>query len=290
MVAYLLELGQRGEDQAASPDSLRAGERGFRVLEHGGIQRSLLAGERAIDFHFELVRQIGDDGLVGLEPAQDERTAGFLQALARGRVAQCLDGNEVAPLEFRLRAEQAGIEEVHDRPEVAHVVLDRRPGKGDPKIRRERTGGTRLPALRILHVLRFVEHESSPADPLQQLEVAREERVAGDDQAAIVGGKGELIALPAREAVVHVHRKPGREAHGFLLPVGNYGSRADQQHGADALCRARMLQQRQGLHRLAKPHVVGQTSAKAEALQESKPGKAARLVRSQCSAKARRRG
>ena len=51
---------------------------------------------------------------------------------AAASASRCaLNRDEEAPPEFGLCAEKAGVEEVHDRPELADVVLDRRAGQGD---------------------------------------------------------------------------------------------------------------------------------------------------------------
>ena len=42
-----------------------------------------------------------------------------------------LDRHVERPLELGLGAQQAGVEELHDRPQIADVVLDRRAGQGD---------------------------------------------------------------------------------------------------------------------------------------------------------------
>ena len=88
-------------------------------------------GQVAEDLHLQLVGQVGDDALVGLEPAQDERAGQALQPLGGLGVALAWIGTKKVRRNSAWRAEQAGIEELHDRPEVADVVLDRRAGQGD---------------------------------------------------------------------------------------------------------------------------------------------------------------
>ena len=73
MIADLLELGERREHQPLALDALAASRPGFRLFDHGGIERSLLLRQRAEDLHLELFGQVRDDRLVGLQAAQNER-------------------------------------------------------------------------------------------------------------------------------------------------------------------------------------------------------------------------
>ena len=68
---------------------------------------------------------------VGLQPAQDERPGGLLQPCRCFVIPVGLDGIEVPALELRLGAQQAGVQELHDGPQVADVVFDRRAREGD---------------------------------------------------------------------------------------------------------------------------------------------------------------
>jgi len=87
-----------------------------------------------------------------------------------------------------------------------------------------------------------------------------------------------------------------REARRFLLPMKNQRPRHDDQRGTKRFrsplfaARPARFQQRQNLNRLAEPHVVGQTAAETEALEEKKPAKPFALVAAQLAAKIRRRG
>ena len=62
-----------------------------------------------------------------------------------------------------LRAsEQAGIDEVEDRPQVAEVVFHRRSGQGDPGFSLQGLGGARLLGVGVLDRLRLVQHHEAP--------------------------------------------------------------------------------------------------------------------------------
>ena len=86
MVAHLLELGHRGEHEAAAAD-LVGGlvDAGEHVGHRGLVQAGLLGGEVAPDLHLLLVRQVRDDRLVGLQPAQHERLGEPLERRRRVR-------------------------------------------------------------------------------------------------------------------------------------------------------------------------------------------------------------
>ncbi len=99
-------------------------------LDQLGVQRRLPLAEPAEGPDFRLVRQIGDDPLVGLQPPEDVR----LDKLPQRRVAVLLAGVERLDelLELLLRAQQARAEKIEQRPEVRQPVFDRRAGQGDP--------------------------------------------------------------------------------------------------------------------------------------------------------------
>ena len=59
-------------------------------------------------------------------------------------------------------AEQAGVDEVEDRPEIAEAVLDRRAGERDARPRVDLLGGARLLGAGVLDRLRLVEDGESP--------------------------------------------------------------------------------------------------------------------------------
>ena len=102
------------------------------VVDDRPVEAGLLPGEVAQHVHLDLVGQVGDDRPVGLEPPEHERAGEPLQGGGRRLVAVALDGNGEAVPERRLRAEQAGVEEVHQRPQLEEPVLDRRAGERHP--------------------------------------------------------------------------------------------------------------------------------------------------------------
>ena len=73
MIADLLELGHRRQHQAPALNALLGRlDPGQHVRDGGLVERRLLGGQVAPDLHLLLLRQVGDDRLVGLDPAQDE--------------------------------------------------------------------------------------------------------------------------------------------------------------------------------------------------------------------------
>ena len=130
MIADLLEPHQIGQDQPAPLHPVEPFEGTRPAPPPTGVQRRLLLGQTAEGLHLGLVGKIGDDALVGLEPAEDiglhqvpERRIAILLALL-----QPLDEF----LELGGRTEQARAEKIEQRPEIGKPVLHRRAGEGDP--------------------------------------------------------------------------------------------------------------------------------------------------------------
>ncbi len=129
MVADLLEPQQGGEDRAAPLDAVHRAEPPLELLHGLLVEGRLLPGERAVRAHLGLLGQVGDDPAVGLEPSQDvgpdQRPERPVVAVPAGRQ---LSGD---PREGPGAAEQAGVQEVEQRPEIREAVLDRRARQRD---------------------------------------------------------------------------------------------------------------------------------------------------------------
>src|SRR4029079_11417543 len=104
-----------------------------RLLD-GQVARHLLDRDRR-----ELDVDLG--GVLG--PPEEERPDERAEPLQRLRVATGLDRRRKRPLERLARAQEAGINEIHDRPELTEPVLDRRAGQ------RERTPPLDPPACNV---------------------------------------------------------------------------------------------------------------------------------------------
>ncbi len=204
--------------QAAEPPNFAP----LRQLAHAHlVKRGLLFRERAPCVQLGLVRQIGNDGAVGLEPAQQVRPHEPAQRREVGRLRglQRLD----AAAEFRRGAEQAGIEEIVERPQVAEAVFDRRAAERDARSGAETLDRAGLPRAGIFDRLRFVENDEPPLalrDPIQP-------------RGLPVGGEDKVPArekfLPSRRVTPLAGRRLGRmqdsraQARGepgeFVLPI-----------------------------------------------------------------------
>ena len=177
------------------------------LFNDGCVERGLFLGQRAKDLHFQLVRQVGDDGLVGLEAAEQEWARQALQTLGRLGIVVGLDRDEEAAFELRLRSQEAGVEELHDRPQVADVVFDRRAGEGDAIVGRQRTGSVGLFGFRVFDVLGFVQHDPRPRHIFEQVKISVQQGVAGENE-------GLFPRLPSRTRSLFAaaHRGEPRQA------------------------------------------------------------------------------
>ena len=159
-----------------SVSAMRVGEIVHAVL----VERGLPAAESAIGLDLGLLREVGDDGAIGLEAPQDVGPHEIAQRSVGTGWAGC-EALRVAR-KLLLGAEQARQQEVEERPQVAEMVLDRRAGQGDARARGQLLGRPRLLRARVLDGLRFVEDDQVPRrrregwDP-QQRAVARDDEI-----------------------------------------------------------------------------------------------------------------
>ena len=252
------------------------------------IERGLLRREVAEDLHLHFVRKILYHGSVRLEPPQDERRRQLPRSAARPRNRPSSEwGAETAP-ELGLVAEKAGVQEVHDGPQLTDVVLDRRARERDPVVGRSERAARDWRVSGILDVLRLVENDSGPRDLFQLIDIAMQERIAGDDERVARGLLDEFLAACARQSMMDEHRKLGSKTRRFLPPVADHRSGADQEHRAVDAVGAVAFEQRESLDGLSEAHIVGQTGAQSVLSKESEPGESAHLIRPQSALKTRR--
>src|SRR5207249_8366140 len=130
VIADLLEAHEVGQHQAASLDALREARDGMlELVDRLLVERGLRAGEETERLHLSLVRQVRDDGAVGLEPAQEvwpDQAAQWRIAVVRS-IGQPLGERR----ELVRRAQQARVQEVVERPQISQAILDGRAGKRD---------------------------------------------------------------------------------------------------------------------------------------------------------------
>ena len=131
VVAHLLELGHRGEDVAAPRDAVAALDAFEHVVDDRAVERRLLAGEPVVLGDLDLLRQVVDDAGVGLHASQQVGADDAAQQGGGLVVAVALDGDGEALPEAFGAAEHAGVEEVHDRPQLGQPVLHRGAGERD---------------------------------------------------------------------------------------------------------------------------------------------------------------
>ena len=284
MVANLLEAHQKREHDAAARDAVstltRRVQLGGQFLHGLLIERRLRAGQVAVRLDLGLVRQVGDHGLVCLQTPENVRSHQLAQR--RVRIVRSIRETPGEARELFGGAEQAGVDEVEDGPEVPEPILDRRAGQRDPRVRVKLLGGPRLPCARILDGLRFVQYRQmprnlhQPRDP-QQRSVARDHEIHIRQSLVI-----ERLQLDGRHRRWMRDERPQarREACDLRRPVRKKRRRRDEQARppSSLMLPAAHQYQRQHLHRLAQAHVVGQARAEAETGQEMEPAHAHLLV------------
>ena len=133
MVADLLEAHEVGQDEAAALDAVGSRPSVLAASSTASlVERPPGASlKRAVGLHLRLVRQIGDDALVGLQPPQD---VGPHQAAAAGRNG--VAGAGLQPLDERPNSLAEPSRPGHRNrraTKIAERVLDRRAGQGDPR-------------------------------------------------------------------------------------------------------------------------------------------------------------
>jgi hypothetical protein len=258
VVADLLEPHQIGEDQAAPLDALGEPRDGTPQLVDGPlIERGLPARQEAERLHLGLVRQVGHDRAVGLEPTQE---IGLDQATER-RVA--LGRALGQPLgergELAGGAQQSRVEEVEDRPQSPRRFSTGVP-VSDASARFQRLDRPGLPGPGVLDRLRLVQNDQGPLPRPERVD-ARDRPVGRDDQIDAIEIGVRQVGQVARghdRGVRDERPERGREALDLGLPVGEQRGRRHEEMGRPAP-RAPLVQEQeaQDLDGLAEPHVVG---------------------------------
>ena len=158
MVADLLEPHELGQHDAPPLDAVDRFELLGQVAHRLLVEGRLLAAQVAVGRHLGLVGQVGDHPLVGLQPAEDVGPDERAQRLIGRSGLQLLDeaGEGLGS------AEQAGVQEIEERPEVGEAILDRRAGHGDAGRRLQFLDAPRLPGAGVLDRLGLVEDRQVP--------------------------------------------------------------------------------------------------------------------------------
>ena len=162
VVAHLLQPGDEGEHVAAPLDPGGAADVGHHGVDGRLVEGCLLDGERAELGRILPRRQVGEHVGIDLSPAKQEGLGHPDERLLGVGLGSALDRRCDQPAKTGARAEQTGVQDVHDRPQVVQPVLDRRAGQGDTMPGRHLPGGLRGVGERVLDRLRLVEHEHAP--------------------------------------------------------------------------------------------------------------------------------
>ena len=221
---------------------------------------------------------------LGLGPAQEERADHAGQRGAARGVVSALDGRGEPVAEVLPAPEQARRDHAHQAPQVAEVVLHGRAGERDAQLGVELADGPRPARERVLERLRLVEHHGREAHLRERLDVAHRHRVARHEHVACPPAGQQRGALgPA----VQPRAQPRSELLGLVNPVLAHRGGRDHEGGTALLSRE---QDRQRLHGLAEPHVVGEARARAPRGQAHQPLVPLDLVGAQVGREPRRQG
>ena len=155
---------------------------------------------------------------VFFETAQQEGSDAFTQPGHGSLVAILGDGDFVPVAEIIGAAQVAGHEEVEEAPEIEDRVFQRGAGQHQPVFRSDGLHGLGVLRAAVFDVLGLVEHRRVEGVSPVLLDVASQQRVAGDHQ--IVSGdlRKELVALRPGQ---HQHPKLWGKARGLSGPVGD---------------------------------------------------------------------
>ncbi len=173
--------------------------------------------------------------------------------------------------ELRPVPEQVRCDQIEQGPQLVEVILDGRPGQGDPRVGRDGARGLRHLRTGVLQDLRLVEDRGAPLDPRQGRAVRAQRGVAGErHRAAVHRGqrpaapdRGPQVRCEPRDLVCPVpHQRRGTE-HQLRPLFGPSGDTAD------------------GLQRLAESHLVGQHRAAVRLDGLAQPAHPAYLIRAQ---------
>ncbi len=194
------------------------------AAQFGEIQFALFVAERAVAAFLDAVGQIFGDVL--FQAAQQQRTQLGGKPFAR----DALDGLGVFAAfrlvgfeEMFLVAEVAGLDEIHDAPQIEQPVFQRRAGERDFVLALQLLHRLRDLRAGILDELRLVENDGAEGELVKLLQVAAEQRVVGDDDVVLRNLLAQIV--PRRAAFQHEHLHAGREALRLAPPVVQHGRR-----------------------------------------------------------------
>ena len=180
-----------------------------------------------------------------------------------------------------LIAEIAGLDEIHDAPQIEQAVFQRRAGERDfifafqllHRLRDLRAG--------IFDELRLVQNHRAERKFLQLLQIAPEQRVIRHDQIVLRNLFAQIV--PRRAAFEHEHFQVRREFFRFAPPVVQNGRGTNHERRL-VIFFVLLLQPReprQSLQRFSETHVVGENSAEFDSDKMREKIEAVFLIRTQ---------
>ena len=266
VVAELLQLAEHREHGAAAVEpALVLLDLRQPAVDDRLVEARLLDRQVAADLGDRDRRELQVDLGRVLRPAEDERPDERAQALEGMGVAPHLDRAREAPLERLARPEQPWVDQLHDRPELPEVVLDRRARERERPVAGNAPQGAVALRPGVLHVLRLVQEQAVPRDRREEVGVAGRDVVGRDDDVVARRRGEERRAAEPRRPVVDVDAQAGREPGDLAPPLlrrRSSGRRRAWGRSRGAPVAPRRARDR--LHRLAEPHVVGEDPADPE--------------------------
>ena len=174
-----------------------------------------------------------------------------------------------------LAAEVAGLDEIHDAPQVEQAVFERRAGQSEALIGAELFDRLSDLGGGIFDELGLVENDGAELEFLEGLEVAPEQGVIGDDEVVLRNLFPEIV--PRSPALENEHLKVRREPVCLPEPIVQHGGRANDE-GRPRFFGVLAVQPGEpgeGLEGFTQAHVVGQNSPEfqpGEMAEEIEPG------------------
>ena len=163
-----------------------------------------------------------------------------------------------------LVAEVAGLDEIHDAPQIEQPVFQRRAGERQPVLGLDLLDRARNLRAGIFDELRLVQNHRAEGELLQLLQVAPEQRVIGHDDVVLRNLFAQIV--PLRAAFEHEHFQARREPFRLALPVVQHGRRTDDERRLVIffVLLLEPRQPRERLERFAEAHVVGENAAELD--------------------------
>ncbi len=210
------------------------------AAQFGQVEFALLVAERAVEPLLDAVGQILRD--VFFQAAQQQRAQLRRKPFARDaldglgfspprlfprRVSHGLRTRLVSFRELLLVAEIAGLDKIHDAPQIQQPVFQRRAGERQLVLGLQLLHRLRDLRAGIFDELRLVQNRRAEGEFLQLLQIAPQQRVIRHNQIVLRNLFPQIVPLGA--AFEHEHLQVRRELLRLAPPVVQHGRRADHQ-------------------------------------------------------------